>query len=97
MFRSLHVVVGLVGLIALCACACVQAEPQAWQGKIGSVVMELDTDSTSVEDRYFYRKENTAPISETITLVNQTKTGVVEAESQQLSIGGDHWSQSKLR
>jgi len=52
------ILVGLVGLTTFCA----KAEPQAWQGQVGSapIVMELDISSTGddVIGRYFYRKYN---------------------------------------
>lgn len=47
---------GFMGLIAARA----QAEPQVWQGRIGSapIVMELGSDSADHAARYFYRKYN---------------------------------------
>ena len=52
------ILAGLVGLTTFCA----KAEPQAWQGQVGSapIVMELDISPTSddVNGRYFYRKYN---------------------------------------
>jgi hypothetical protein len=59
MFKPSIIMPGFVCLTAFCA----QAEPQVWQGKIGSmpIVMEFDIDSTNnrVEGRYFYRKYST--------------------------------------
>ena len=56
MFKPSLISTGLVGLLALSA----RAEPEVWQGKVGSaaIVMELDISSTSdsVKGRYFYRK-----------------------------------------
>jgi len=57
-FRISHIVIAIVGLVALCT----QAQSRVWQGQLGSapIVMELDISMAGdhVEGRYFYRKYN---------------------------------------